>query len=39
MSMTDQEKEIANRFSDYVGECTVTDQIREDLRKLGWLVL
>jgi hypothetical protein len=39
MSMTDQEKEIADRLKDYVGEGFVTDQIREDLRKLGWIVL
>ena len=38
-SMTDQEKEIVNRFRDHVGEGTVTDQIREDLRRLGWIVL
>ena len=39
MSMTDQDKEIADRLKDYVGEGFVTDQIREDLRKLGWIVL
>jgi hypothetical protein len=39
MSMTDQEKEIADRLKDYVGEGFVTDEIREDLRKLGWVVL
>jgi hypothetical protein len=39
MSMTDQEKEIADRLKDYVGEGMVTDEVREDLRKLGWVVL
>jgi hypothetical protein len=39
MSMTDQEKEIADRLKDYVREGVVTDEIQEDLRKLGWLVL
>lgn len=38
-SMTDQEKEIVDRLRDYVGEGMVTDEVAEDLRQLGWIVL
>ena len=39
MSMTDAEKHMIEQCRDYVGEGMVTEEIREDLRKLGWLVV
>jgi len=37
--LTKEQQEIYMRGKAYVGEGTVTDEIREDLLKLGWLVL
>jgi hypothetical protein len=37
--LTKEQQEIYLRNKAYVGEGTVTDEIRKDLLKLGWIVL
>jgi hypothetical protein len=39
LKLTEEQKEWYDASSSFVGEGMVTDEIREDLKKLGWIVL
>ena len=38
-TLTEEQKELNKLYEKYVGEGVVTDEIREDLLKLGWIVI
>ena len=38
-TLTEEQKQLNNLYGKYVGESVVTDEIRKDLLKLGWIVV
>ena len=38
-TLTEEQKELNELYEKYVGEGVVTDEIREDLLRLGWIVV